>query len=285
MNKTLLSTALLSLLCSTTHADTTTIQATTPTAAPKALLGAPATPPATSPLTIKPIMATPTAAPTAAAPTAAGPVKPTDLATPASPQVIDCKYRLPAETSNIEETLVSTWAQKAASQSFDFNPATIDEELTTLKTCYTDQGWQGFNDALQKSGNISAIKSQHLTVSSQVDGEITINTVKDNQWKVTVPLQVVYQNDKEKLTQLLAVDLVIGRKISGDLGIMQMIATPRKDTGSQQAPTTTESVPAAGLTPTSQTPQKMQLKKPTLSTEQNPAPVNNNQPTTLQTHP
>jgi len=39
-------------------------------------------------------------------------------------------------------------------------------------------------------------------------------------------LQVVYQNDKEKLTQKLNVDLLIGRKMSGDLGIMQMIAIP-----------------------------------------------------------
>lgn len=40
-------------------------------------------------------------------------------------------------------------------------------------------------------------------------------------------MQVVYQNDKEKLTQLLSVDVLVGRKVTGNLGIMQMIATPR----------------------------------------------------------
>lgn len=149
--------------------------------------------------------------------------------TPAQqPVVINCKYHIPAETTTIDQSLISTWAGKAAVQSFDFNPAAIDTELTELKNCYTDQGWQGFNEALQKSGNIEAIKSQHLTVSSLVDGEVKIIPVKDNQWKATVPLQVVYQNDKEKLTQLLTLDLLIGRKISGDLGIMQMIAIPRQ---------------------------------------------------------
>ena len=59
--------------------------------------------------------------------------------------------------------------------------------------------------------------------------------IKDNQWKASVPLQVVYQNDKEKLTQLLTVNLLIGRKISGDLGIMQMIATPQQAANTQQA--------------------------------------------------
>ncbi len=217
MNKTLLSTALLSLLCSTSHADTTppstttTSTVSTTTSAPTTLT----TPAATAPTTT---VTTTTSAPTPQA-------------------VIDCKYRLPAETTTVEQSLILTWAKQAAVQSFDFDPATIDTELLTLKPCYTDQGWQGFNDALKKSGNIDAIKSQHLTVSSQVDGDVMINPVKDNQWKVSVPLQVVYQNDKEKLTQLLGVDLVIGRKISGDLGIMQMIATPR------QAPTG-EPVPA-----------------------------------------
>ena len=78
-----------------------------------------------------------------------------------------------------------------------------------------------------------------MTVSSQVDGEVKINNLKDNQWKVNVPIQVVYQNDKEKLTQLLTIDLLIGRKVSGDLGIMQMIAAPRQtNTPAVQSPTT-----------------------------------------------
>ncbi len=61
------------------------------------------------------------------------------------------------------------------------------------------------------------------------------------------PLQVVYQNDKEKLTQLLTVDVLIGRKISGDLGIMQMIAAPRTKNTPNINPTTTnpESVPTS----------------------------------------
>jgi len=146
--------------------------------------------------------------------------------TPSQPVVINCKYHIPANTTTIEQSLISTWASKAAVQSFEFNPASIDAELIELKSCYTDQGWQGFNDALQKSGNIESFKKQGLTVSSLVDGELKVNPVKDNQWKVSIPLQVVYQNDKEKLTQKLNVDLLIGRKMSGDLGIMQMIAIP-----------------------------------------------------------
>ncbi len=244
MNNTMLSTALLSILCTTAYADNAAqpAPAVNATAQPAATAAAPATPAA-----------------------ATAPTNPSAVTTPQPPPTIDCQYRIPA-TTNIEQSLISTWAKKAAVQSFEFNPTTIDEELVVLKACYTEQGWQGFNDALQKSGNINAIKTQLLTVNSQVDGELTITPSKDNQWKVTVPMQVVYQNDKEKLTQLLSVELLIGRKISGDLGIMQMIATPRTTVTQQPMdvapaaaeakPITTEPGPVmpASSAPTPQTP-------------------------------
>ncbi|QDP73161.1 type IV secretion protein IcmL [Legionella israelensis] len=147
---------------------------------------------------------------------------------------VNCEYKIPAETKTIDDSLILTWAKNAAIQSFDFDYNSIDQQISTLKACYTEQGWKGFNDALQKSGNLKAIKSQNLTVSGQVDGEAKITDVKENQWKVALPLQVVYQNNKEKLTQLLTVNLLIGRKTTGDLGIMQLIAMPRKNmTGGQ----------------------------------------------------
>lgn len=198
MNKTLLSTMLLTIICTSAQAAEATPAANKPAAA----------------------------APTQAAPAA-------DKASPAE-TTINCKYRLTAETTAVETNLLTNWAGKATVQAFDFNPTTIDNQLLELKPCFTDQGWHSFNDALQKSGNVAAIKTQHLNVSSQIDGEVKVNAVKDNQWKITVPLQVVYQNDKEKLTQLLTVDLLVGRKVTGDLGIMQLIASPRPAAGQKQ---------------------------------------------------
>ncbi len=248
MNKTLLSTALLTLLSTVTHADNRAQPATSSDAA-----------------------GTKSAAPAMAQPAnplpAAEPTKATIPTPPQPAAVIDCKYRIPAETTNIEQSLLSTWAGKAAVQSFNFNPTTIDEELGALKLCYTEQGWQGFNDALQKSGNVNAIKLQHLTVSSQVDGELKVNVIKDNQWKVTVPLQVVYQNDKEKLTQLLAIDLLVGRKVSGDLGIMQMIATPRQ-AGAPQAPAATGTQEPVAGDQAKQEPGTTEAQKPAVENTQ-----------------
>lgn len=148
--------------------------------------------------------------------------------------VINCDYKISAETKAIEQSLVLTWSEKAIIQSFDFDPATVDAQLQKLQACFTDQGWLSFNSALQKSGNLDAIKSQKLHVSSQIDGQPQVTEAIENQWKIIIPLQVVYQNDKEKVTQLLNVNVTVGRKITGDLGINQMIAVPRTATNTSQ---------------------------------------------------
>ncbi|KTC86320.1 DotI/IcmL family type IV secretion protein [Legionella brunensis] len=184
---------------------------------------------------------TPTATPQPTTPNTATTVV-TQPVTP--PKPIDCNYHIPASTTKIDQALVMKWAEKATAQSFDFDYTTMDTQLAALKACYTDLGWQGFTDALQKSGNLNAIKSQQLMVSSMINGAGQISEVKDNQWKISLPLQVVYQNNKEKLTQSLTINLVIGRKISGDLGIMQMIAIPRTNTTPASSTSSTSATPA-----------------------------------------
>jgi hypothetical protein len=164
---------------------------------------------------------------------------PQTATTPAQP--INCNYHIPSETSHIDSSLVMQWAEKAAQQSFDFNHTTLDKQLTELKSCYTDPGWKSFYDALQKSGNIKAIQAQNLMVSSMVNGTPSVKDLKDNQWKVNLLLHVVYQNENEKLTQPLTVELLIGRKLSGDLGIMQIIASPPRQETSAVANTPTPS--------------------------------------------
>ncbi len=141
--------------------------------------------------------------------------------------IINCEYHIPDTTTTIDNNIVTQWAEHALIQAFDFDPKTMDAQITKLKTCFTDQGWLGYIDALQKSGNDKAIKAQNFVVSSQVDGKIIFNHPKDNQWNITLPLEVVYQNPQEKLTQSLLVDLLIERKINGDLGIAQLVAKPK----------------------------------------------------------
>jgi hypothetical protein len=229
MKKTMLWGALFTIICSQVQAEVSQqpVQVPSPDSVKtpvvdvqpinQAPADSQAVPVPAEPITLQPVPITPA-------------VQPAPLSTSVQPlpaPVINCEYKIPAQTKVIDQTLVLSWSEKAVTQAFDFDSANVDNQMLKLKECFTDQGWAGFNTALLKSGNIEAIKTQKLTVSSQVDGQTQIIEAKDNQWKITMPLQVVYQNDKEKVTQLLNVNVTIGRKISGDLGMIQMIANPR----------------------------------------------------------
>nr|MBP9774588.1 DotI/IcmL/TraM family protein [Legionellaceae bacterium] len=149
-------------------------------------------------------------------------------ATPKPSGPIDCLYQLPQ--APVSENELSLWAQYAALKSFEYSFDKLDDQLQKLKYCFTDQGWTGFHDALQQSGNLSVIKSQQLTVSSQISGDPVINKVKENQWSISLPLSVVYQNTQEKFTQSLSVTLVVTKKTPTELGIVQLIATVKPET-------------------------------------------------------
>ena len=168
--------------------------------------------------------------PTITTPTAAVAPAPVPVVEPDA-SMINCQYKLPSELKTPSDKFISTWAKKATIQSFQFNPTTIDPELLALKACFTEQGFKGFNDALDKSGNLAAIKSKQLTVKSNVTGEAMVQIKKDNQWKIKLPLEVTYENKDQKLVQLLDVDLLISRQSDGGFGIIQIIATPQKPVG------------------------------------------------------
>ncbi len=185
--------------------------------------------------TVEQHLQVPTQSPAAATPTP--PASSAAKTTLTLADSVDCHYHIPANTS-VTKDVVLLWAQKAIVQAFDYDSTNLDQKLHELKNCFTDQGWQSFNDALSKSGNISAVKAQKLTVSSQIEGKSEAYPEKSNQWTVNLPLQVVYQNDKEKLTQLLSIKLLVARKVNGDLGIAQVVASPA-DNG-QQAPVESE---------------------------------------------
>lgn len=140
---------------------------------------------------------------------------------------IDCNYHISDQSSDIGEELISKWATKATLQAFDLSPNNVGSDLMKLKACFTDSGWISFMDALKKSGNLTIIKTEQLTVNSLVKGELHLEALRKNQWKITLPIQVIYHNAQKKLVQDNTVTLMVGRKINGDLGIMQMIVAPK----------------------------------------------------------
>ncbi len=146
-----------------------------------------------------------------------------------APQPINCQYKMAKDSDTVEQAVISTWAEHAAVQSFQFNPDKLQDEMDALKPCYTSQGWKAFNEALKTSGNLDAIRSNNLTVTSRVSGSTNVKIVKEKQWKVSVPLKVTYQNKEKELKQILNVELLIALNKSGSFGIMQVIAVPKEE--------------------------------------------------------
>lgn len=144
--------------------------------------------------------------------------------TPQDLAKINCEFK-PAE-GDIPNNVVEAWGKNAAIQAFNFTPSAVDEELTKLQACFTAEGWQSFQDALTQSGNLDAIKKQKFNVTAIPAGNAALNSTGANQWQVIIPMTVTYQNDQDKIQQNLSVELSIGRKATGELGINQIIASP-----------------------------------------------------------
>ncbi|WP_051131810.1 DotI/IcmL family type IV secretion protein [Legionella tunisiensis] len=141
------------------------------------------------------------------------------------PAVINCDYNISTGTTSLDQAFVLSWAEYAAMQSFRFNSESIDTQLQQLQSCFTEEGWIEFKTAMYKSGNIEAIKTLQLTMSSEINGHAQLLESNNNQWKITLPLKVLYQSDKGKVGQIININLTVGRKITGDLGIRRMVAT------------------------------------------------------------
>lgn len=141
------------------------------------------------------------------------------------PKVMDCNYRI--STPDVAADVILQWTEKALTQSFDFDYTKINEQLENLKACFTKEGFEGFNEALKKSGNLNTIKQQKIVSTSNVNGKAKLIEGKGKQWKINVPLQVIYKNDKEKSVQNLTIDVLVERNSAGGLGIMQIIAMPQ----------------------------------------------------------
>jgi hypothetical protein len=153
---------------------------------------------------------------------------------PSNPAPVDCLYQL-SSTTPISEKELSEWAKLAILKSFDYSFDTLETQLQKLKACYTEQGWLGFNNALKQSGNLATIKAQQLTVNCEIEGKLKIDPFKNNQWKITVPVKVVYQNSQEKLTQRLWVAMVVTKKSASQLGVVQIIAEPKSPSTSKES--------------------------------------------------
>lgn len=140
---------------------------------------------------------------------------------------VDCKSLIPESASQNRRKFIKKYSAYVAKQTFAFNYLSIDFDLSQIKECFTDEGWTQFKTALDHSGNVALVKNNLLTSSSQIIEPIAIQHIANEaRWEVDVPMQIVYQNDKKKITQMISVHLNILEMPDRHVSILQIMGKP-----------------------------------------------------------
>lgn len=140
---------------------------------------------------------------------------------------INCKSLIPESPSQNRRKFIKKYSAYVAKQTFAFNYLSIDFDLSQINECFTDNGWTQFKTALDHSGNVALVKNNLLTSSSQIIEPIAIQHIKDEaRWEVDVPIQIVYQNDKKKITQMISVHLNILELPDRHVSVLQIMGKP-----------------------------------------------------------
>lgn len=127
---------------------------------------------------------------------------------------------------------VLSWTTDAITKAYTFSFANYRQELQSARSNFTSSGWDGFQKALEDSGNLKAV-IENMFVTTAVPRGAPVITAEGlingrYAWKVEVPVIVTYQSANNRTTQDLLVQAIIVRRTELEhprgLGIAQLIA-------------------------------------------------------------
>ena len=127
---------------------------------------------------------------------------------------------------------VLSWATKNITNAYTFSFANYRKQLQAARPSFTKAGWDGFNDALQESGNLQSVIENDF-VTTVVPSAAPVVTVEGYMsgryaWRIELPIIVTYQSANRRHTQDLLVQAIIVRRSElenpSGLGIAQFIA-------------------------------------------------------------
>lgn len=127
---------------------------------------------------------------------------------------------------------VLTWSTNAITKAYTFSFANYRQELQSSRDLFTKEGWEGFQSALQESGNLKAVvDSKFVTTAAPRGAPVVVGEGYVNgryAWQIEVPILVTYQSANKRQTQDLLVQAIIVRRSELEhpqgIGIAQIIA-------------------------------------------------------------
>lgn len=108
------------------------------------------------------------------------------------------------------------WAQEAALAANSYDFANYRRALQGASNYFTPRAWRQYQDALESSRNLEAVISAKLAVSATVTGapvvlEQGVSNAGRYSWKVRVPLLLIYESSRRRITQPVEITMIITR--------------------------------------------------------------------------
>lgn len=130
------------------------------------------------------------------------------------------------------------WFRDCVVQSNTYNFVEFREQFTRAATCFTDDGWAGYADALSKAGSVKLVREGRLIATGNSDGApvITNKGVRNGTytWQIEMPISVTFQGgqggrsvtNQRQLVTALVQRVPTWQKENG-VGIAQYVAKER----------------------------------------------------------
>ena len=147
----------------------------------------------------------------------------------------DDMYRVfPLSQPVLAADWITKWAEAATLQAYAVDFVNYRAEFTAAEKNFTPRGWASFAQSFINSGNLKKLISARLVGSAQAQAPPIVKSVSivkgSYSFVVEFPLVATYQNDNERVTEQLMVDVYVVHvsvfQHPDGIAIDHIIATP-----------------------------------------------------------
>jgi intracellular multiplication protein IcmL len=130
------------------------------------------------------------------------------------------------------EEEVLNWATQAVTKAYSMSFANYGQQLNDLKPNFTDAGWRGYDQALQRAGFIDGLlKNQYVTSAVPKKAPVVVARGVVSGvfgWRLQIPLIVTFTSANTSSSQEINVEVTVVRRDETEnpqgLGIAQIIS-------------------------------------------------------------
>ncbi|TAM07676.1 MAG: type IV secretion protein IcmL [Rhodanobacter sp.] len=144
----------------------------------------------------------------------------------------------PMNEPHLQGANLLTWLQTCVTQANTYDFVNYQSQFMKNKDCFTREGWQQFQAAMDRAGTLQTVRNQRLVASAVADGapviaqEGLLNGAYT--WMIQIPVTVTYQGGEAgrgSSTQHLLVKTLVSNvpawASKEGVGIAQYVATER----------------------------------------------------------